>query len=272
MAAESGVRNVLLRVATAAVLLPPVCAVIYIGGPGAAALIALAGAIAVAEVYRMAAVPMSPDGALGIIVTAALPLLPTLSGPDAATWAFWMLVGLSMALWVLQLARGAIREAPGRVGHVLAGALFVGGGVLALATLRARPEGRELVLSLIAATFANDAGAFAVGKLIGRHRLAPRVSPGKTWEGLAGGALGSTLGALLVGRYALAFGGVDLVVLAAVTVVVGPIGDLSKSLLKRAYGVKDSGQLLPGHGGMLDRIDALLANSVAMLAFIAAHG
>lgn len=263
-----GRRNFLERIATAAVLVPPVYLLMFIGGVAAAALMAFAAAIATAEYYRMAGVPRWPEASLGVVATATLPLLPTLRGSDAATGAFWILVGLTASLWVAHLVRGAVLEAPGHVGQVLAGAMFVGGGVLALASLRAGPGGRELTLALLTATWCNDTAAFTVGKLLGRHPLAPRISPGKTREGFAGGALGSLLGALVVGHL-VGLPVRDTVILAAVTATVGPVGDLCKSLIKRAYGVKDSGRLLPGHGGMLDRIDALLANSLAMLAYVA---
>ncbi|HEY6106973.1 MAG TPA: phosphatidate cytidylyltransferase, partial [Anaeromyxobacteraceae bacterium] len=107
--------------------------------------------------------------------------------------------------------------------------------------------------------WANDTFAYFAGSLFGRHRLLERVSPQKTWEGFAGGALGSVAGALAV--RALLLGPVPLwaaLAVAAGGAVLGPLGDLAESMLKRAAGVKDSGRLIPGHGGLLDRIDALL--------------
>src|SRR4029453_9533668 len=108
-------------------------------------------------------------------------------------------------------------------------------------------------------TFMADTGAYFAGHLFGRHKLAPRVSPGKTVEGLIGGILGSILAALIV-RFLFwhDFSATHCGVLAVLVGLVGPLGDLSESLIKRSVGVKDSGQMIPGHGGLLDRLDALL--------------
>ena len=103
---------------------------------------------------------------------------------------------------------------------------------------------------LVAATFLNDSAAYFGGKALGRHKLAPKVSPGKTWEGLCSGALGS-VGAAVGGHFIWpqVLGWKVVVAIAAVTALLGPLGDLMKSVLKRARQVKDAGQLLPGHGG-----------------------
>jgi phosphatidate cytidylyltransferase len=124
-----------------------------------------------------------------------------------------------------------------------------------------RPDFVGWVLMPLAVTWLNDTGAYAAGRAFGRHKLYPAVSPGKTWEGFFGGALASIGAAFLV--RALFLGSlttVDCLAIALPCSVLGPVGDLSESMLKRAYGVKDSGKLIPGHGGLLDRIDALLFN------------
>jgi phosphatidate cytidylyltransferase len=109
-------------------------------------------------------------------------------------------------------------------------------------------------------TWANDTFAYFAGLTFGKHRLMEHVSPKKTWEGFAGGVVGSLVAALAMQHWRLAAelspGGALL--LGAGAAVVGPLGDLTESLLKRAYAVKDSSRLIPGHGGLLDRIDALL--------------
>jgi phosphatidate cytidylyltransferase len=108
-------------------------------------------------------------------------------------------------------------------------------------------------------TWANDTFAYFAGMLFGRHKLYEKVSPKKTWEGFAGGALGSVAGALVVRSTLLPELPVPMaVLLGAGAALLGPMGDFTESLLKRAAGVKDSGRLIPGHGGLLDRIDALL--------------
>ena len=119
--------------------------------------------------------------------------------------------------------------------------------------------GRNWLLFTLAGTSASDTGAYAVGRLIGRHRMAPRVSPGKTWEGVAGGFAASVGAMLAVG--ALLGLGVDLweyAVVSLVVAIVAQAGDLAESSMKRAANVKDSGSIMPGHGGLLDRIDSIL--------------
>jgi phosphatidate cytidylyltransferase len=149
------------------------------------------------------------------------------------------------------------------VGRLLAsafGVFYVGGLLTALPLLqRDLPQGPLWVTVTIAVTFANDTGAYFTGRALGRHKLAPAISPGKTVEGAIGGLVGGT-GMMLLAR-ATFFPMLTLADALAIGVasgVLGPSGDLLESLLKRAAGAKDSGRLIPGHGGVLDRIDALL--------------
>jgi phosphatidate cytidylyltransferase len=142
------------------------------------------------------------------------------------------------------------------------GAIVLVPAFVALAHLqasdRAGIRGAELVLWLLLLVSAADIGAFFAGSLFGRHKLAPRVSPGKTWEGVCGGlaavAIVSSLGAL---RLALPVG--ISVLLGCGVGIFSIVGDLTESMFKRAAGLKDSGVILPGHGGMLDRIDSVVA-------------
>jgi phosphatidate cytidylyltransferase len=121
--------------------------------------------------------------------------------------------------------------------------------------------GSALVLMLMALVWTADSGAYAAGRLWGRTKVAPKVSPGKTWEGVYGGMAAAALTAVIAGQW-IGFGWrtqVSLVLLGIVTVLFSIIGDLFESLIKRMAGVKDSGRLLPGHGGVLDRIDSVTA-------------
>jgi len=120
------------------------------------------------------------------------------------------------------------------------------------------PQGVRAVLLIVGVAVAMDTGGYFAGRAFGRHRLAPRVSPGKTWEGLAGGLLLLFLLALLLTLW-LPYARWPFVTLALVSGGFSVVGDLTESLLKRANGLKDSGRLLPGHGGVLDRLDSITA-------------
>jgi len=135
------------------------------------------------------------------------------------------------------------------------------------------PTGRMMVLYLVGVVKSSDVGAYFAGRLLGRHKLYPRLSPKKTWEGLAGGVVASLCVSLLfwhltsgvLGKLPLDI--VDAVVLGLVLPVVGVLGDLFESLLKRSSGMKDSGTLIPGMGGVLDVLDSLLFGAPVLYAY-----
>jgi phosphatidate cytidylyltransferase len=124
------------------------------------------------------------------------------------------------------------------------------------------PDGPALILALLAVVWSADSGAFFFGRMLGRRKLAPNVSPGKTWEGVIGGLLVAALVGAGIG-YVMEVGMLRAGSVAAATAAISVIGDLNVSMFKRHAGVKDSGQLLPGHGGVLDRADSVTA-AVAM--------
>ena len=144
-----------------------------------------------------------------------------------------------------------------QAGSALAGWLVLVPAGAALAAVHARPEGAALAMTLLAVVWAADSGAWLCGRRFGRTRLAPRVSPGKTWEGVAGGlAAGAAVGAA---AWWLVLPAPGLLLASVLAAGASVVGDLYESLCKRRAGVKDSGRLLPGHGGLLDRIDGLTA-------------
>ncbi len=136
--------------------------------------------------------------------------------------------------------------------------------------LRELDDGLAWLGYAILITFASDTAAYAVGSLIGRHRLAPSISPSKTWEGAVGGVIGATAVsaafALFIELETLPLAAAIL--LGAALSMLGQLGDLGESWLKRKAGVKDSGNLLPGHGGVLDRLDSLLPILPAVLVYV----
>jgi phosphatidate cytidylyltransferase len=185
----------------------------------------------------------------------------------AGTAAFMQLMELTLLWWLVALCWVAI--APARVsplGAALAGLLTLVPAWLALVRIAGTwPRGGQWALFILMVAFAADTGAFFAGRHFGRVRLAPRVSPGKTWEGVIGGMLAVSLlgygGALWFAQPPRSF--VPLCLGAAALSVVG---DLTESLLKRRAGLKDSGRFFPGHGGVLDRIDSVTAAAPAMAA------
>lgn len=139
----------------------------------------------------------------------------------------------------------------------LVGLLMLSGLWVALVVIRQAPSGQWWLIWALFLVWAADIGAYFAGRALGRHKLAPAVSPGKTWEGAAGG-LALALSVCLAGGYLLQ-GALPPWLLIVALIIVSIFGDLFESLLKRVVGVKDSGTLLPGHGGVLDRIDSLIA-------------
>ena len=126
-----------------------------------------------------------------------------------------------------------------------------------------------LVLGFLIILWLNDTGAYLVGSAIGKHKLFERISPGKTWEGSAGGAFFAMLTAYGLSFIFVQLGMVQWIILAVITVVFGTLGDLAESMLKRSLGIKDSGNILRGHGGMLDRFDAVLISAPFVFVYLA---
>lgn len=245
------------RLVVAAVLLPVVIGVIYLGGWWLFALALAAGLLALHELYRIARElrPLVLAGYLGFILAllgVQLGGFPWLVGGILTTLLFSFLVfGLS----------DVRPSATAAYGTTLLGVVWVGGGLGFLLLLRDLPEhGFWAVIAVLFTVFAADTAAFFVGRALGRHKLAPAISPGKTWEGFVAGLLAGTLAAFLIlYRDREEFLTIsESLVLGALVALASVAGDLFESSVKRDLRVKDTGRVLAGHGGMLDRLDALL--------------
>jgi phosphatidate cytidylyltransferase len=255
-------RNLLVRIGTAVVLLPLVLFLIWHGGIWFALLISTAAAACALELNLLPVQGKDePISGAALASTGAAFLLPLLHhAPLSFLSVELVLVVVTAAACVDALFfEQDLQLAPRRVGLAVLGAVYAGLMLSALVRLRQLERGEVWIFLALAVTWSNDTGAYFTGRLFGRHKLYPRISPSKTVEGALGGMLWSIafgLATFHFGLPALPLWGGALIGFGAS--ILGPLGDLSESVLKRAYGAKDSGRLLPGHGGMLDRLDALL--------------
>lgn len=258
-----------VRVVSALLLLPLVVAVILWGGVPFRALVAVAAALVASEMYGIVGLRLRHPAAIAGLLGAAL--LAWLVGDLPATAP--AVVVLLAAAPVVAFSTCTLVPPGGELSKAALSAAWVvvsisyAGLLGTLGALRALPEGLAYTLLALAMTWGNDTGAYFAGLFFGRHKLYPKVSPNKTWEGFFGGLATSIL-ACIVFRFFLPLGWIDVLVLGGVAGVLGPMGDLSESLIKRAFGVKDSGKLIPGHGGLFDRIDALLFVAPWTLAYV----
>jgi phosphatidate cytidylyltransferase len=242
------------------VALPPLLMALFLGPPWlTVAVVAVALALGLFEFFGLLrARGIRPMQRLGVLLGAAF--FVDVTWPGVAPWPILPLVALlplGFALW-----SGTDLESVSAAAVTLLGSLYLGalgGTIAALRLLEPVAQGAWRVTLLLVIVIFSDTLAFFVGHALGRRRLAPSVSPGKSVEGALGGVVGGMLGAVAVRHLGLP--GLPLLhalLLGVAVAVLGILGDLDESLLKRWAGVKDSGRLLPGHGGMLDRLDSLL--------------
>ncbi len=283
-----------LRVLTAVIALLVVVPILFLGGvPGLQALCVVAAWLGLWEYGGLRTPPASPGNRAFAATLASLPILASGYGWIHAEPRSADLVLLALGISFLAIPIQAVlrpkdlETAPARISATLFGVVYLGLTLGFAVMLRALPNGLLWILLTLAAVWLGDTGAYVVGKAIGKHKLHPRVSPGKTWEGAIAGLLTSI--AAGIAAWAI-FGWLaklppprtdwvwagdagwsgwwrwkgdflplgHAIAAAAVVGLLGQVGDLAESLLKRAANVKDSGTMFPGHGGMLDRIDALL--------------
>ena len=254
-------RNLALRVASGVVLFPIAVWLTFVGGRPFAFLAAAGAAVAAAELILMFG-SIGVGEVFGIGVAGAIPLMAAFGGGGDLLpgWSGLALAGATVVLMTVFLfRRGPLEQIPRSMAVVALSWLYCGLLIASLVGLRLR-FGVPWVILAFVVTWANDTFAYFAGHAFGRHKLYERISPKKTWEGFAGGAVGSVVGALVT-RWLLLEGALSpaaAVVIGLGAAVLGPLGDLAESMVKRAAGVKDSSRIIPGHGGLLDRIDALL--------------
>ena len=260
--AKSANRNLAVRVATAAVGAPLILLLLYKGPAwGFYMLVLPAALIAAWELFNMTHPGDKVSQVFGLVLTAGVSLVAFLhtNEPRGLLTALIAVPLLGPLLTLVRL--GDMKTAGTRAMALGFGPLFIGISLTLLALLR-RDLGERgpgyVVVTIMFAWFADTGGYFA-GRFLGKHKLYEAVSPKKTVEGAIGGLAGSVLGAVLAHFWFLpSLELVPGIVLALIAGTLGQAGDLGESLLKRSFGVKDSGAIVPGHGGILDRVDALM--------------
>lgn len=230
-----------------------------------------AGALVAFTVYELASalrfagrdIPRIP------IVAVSLAMVPAAfyGGAAGLWWAYLGAVGV-VSLWrLIETARPAMRQPGVSLRTDLAAGVFVLSYVPLLAgfavVMTAQPGGEWWVLAYLIVVIAIDTGAYASGILFGKHPMAPRISPKKTWEGFAGSVLAATVAGILLALFMIGTEWWVGLVLGLTLVGVATLGDLTESLIKRDLGIKDISTWLPGHGGFLDRLDSMLPSTIA---------
>jgi phosphatidate cytidylyltransferase len=254
------------RVITAAIGVPLIILAIWFGDPWITIFIAAAALAGTYEFYQMASFDRrEPLLFLGLLWTLALVLNPHYRNSDLLPIVVTAAILVSL---VCLLVRPSREKAFGRWAWTMVGALYVGWMLSYWLHLRGLEDGRNWVYLAMLTTFANDTAAYFIGRARGKHKMAPAISPAKTWEGAIGGLVGAVAGAVVIAMVLklisaalgvpFAFGYWQIIVLGFLVGLFAQVGDLVESLLKRQMGVKESGNLLPGHGGVLDRFDSLI--------------
>ncbi len=238
-----------------------ILAAVYFGGPVFAAFALLVALGALHEFFALAAVPRHLQWAGYVTAILAVVLAWAASPPERA-----LLLALGAGLVMSALAAltmGQRDVITSRVALTLMGALYVAlpAGVLVLT--RDLPDGAGAIVNLLVGVWVFDTASYFAGRLWGRRKIAPRTSPNKTWEGFAGGLIGGTAAVWFAGLYMDWLSWWQSIVIGLAICLAAYVGDLFESMIKRDAGVKDSGTILGGHGGVLDRFDSLLFASLA---------
>ncbi len=250
--------NLLLRILTAAVGLPVLFAVVWLGDPLVSIAVAIVAIAAALEFYFLIGKRwISPATLAGLFLSAIF--LVGVIFFDAVVLPVLAAASVALCLGILYLKQ---RQPLSFVGPVMwggLGAFLIAWPLAHFVLLRDLSQGRDWVFYTLVTVFAADAGAYFIGKAVGQRKLAPRISPNKTMEGAGGGVAAAVILGTLA-HYVMDLPGAlaPIAALSAIVALVSMAGDLAESYLKRRVGAKESGRLLPGHGGVLDRLDSVV--------------
>jgi phosphatidate cytidylyltransferase len=261
--------NLLSRLVVAAVALPVVLGLVWLGGWWMFALAGVVVLLGLHEFYGLTR-PLRPVVLAGYAGGMATILGAQLGGVE---WGLGGFLSTFALAFVLKGVSSTSQPATVSVGATVLGAGWIGLGVAHVILIRdIDDDGRLASFTLLLAVFAADTAAYFVGRIFGRHKLAPNVSPGKTWEGFLAGTA-ACIFVTWVALYDTGYmEGWRSLVLGGAIALAAPIGDLFASGLKRDMQAKDFGRLLAGHGGILDRLDAVLFSAIAAYYVLAAYG
>jgi phosphatidate cytidylyltransferase len=253
------------RVLTALIVGPVLAGLLWWGGPTTFSLLALSvTALCIFEYFSFMFKEQGLLALLGVLL-GNMPVLSMLTSNEPALLSAetYLILLVSAFFFILTYSRWSAPFLSWAMFFM--GVFYISSCMAHLVLLRQMEMGREWLFFLLAVIYAGDTGAYYVGHALGRHKLCPSVSKGKTIEGAVGGLAASTAAGVAVGVYLLPAWPVwFLALIAGSTGAVGQLGDLAESVMKRFAEVKDSGTLLPGHGGIFDRIDALLLAAPAL--------
>ncbi|MEO9216537.1 MAG: phosphatidate cytidylyltransferase [Rhodanobacter sp.] len=257
----------LQRTLTALVLAPLVILIILLSSTAVFALIAAAAFLAALWEWAQLSGLKNQSAKVGLLVAAAIVFGLLWYGRAGITTPLLLAAGvvwwLLACLWLRHFAFGAAPTAENRALKLLAGAFVLFPAWIALVSIHERvPHGHGWTLLALVIVWAADIGAYFSGRTFGKRKLAPQISPGKTWAGAYGALVAGVVATLLGGCWLLDVRGAQLLglcLLALLTVAVSIVGDLIESLMKRHAQVKDSGTIIPGHGGLMDRLDSVFA-------------
>jgi phosphatidate cytidylyltransferase len=264
--------NLTQRILSAVVLIPIVLGLLFYGPVWS--FCGFVVFIAALLGFEYATITLAPEFKAYRLLTPLLAAMSSLSfafmseRPLVTVFALMLIVVLPPI--VFMFSRTETREAVTAAASTTTGALYAGvlTGFIILLYLRHQPSGSAWIFALFAAAVLNDTGAYTVGRLWGRRKLFPRISPGKTWAGAFGGVAGTVLGiGISIYFFLPQLPWLTGLLLALPLSAAYQFGDLSESFLKRGYGVKDSGHIIPGHGGIFDRIDALIFGAPVLFFF-----